>query len=71
MDILLAVAGLIVGIVLGRLWSKAQTRGVLIKVLDDYEDAAAALYLVLNCQPDELKPGEIVKFQVKETRSQK
>ncbi len=70
MDILLAVAGLIAGIVLGRLWSKAQTRGVLIKVLDDYEDAAA-LYLALNCQPDELKPGEIVKFQVKETRSQK
>lgn len=71
MDILLAVAGLIAGIVLGRLWSKAQTRGVLIKVLDDYEDAAATLYLVLNCQPDELKPSEIVKFQVKETHSQK
>lgn len=71
MDILLAIAGLIAGIVLGRLWSKAQTRGVLIKVLDDYEDAAAALYLALNCQPDELKSGEIAKFQVKETRSQK
>lgn len=71
MDILLAVVGLIVGVILGRLWSKAQTRGVLMKVLDDYEEAAAALYLVLNCQPDELKPGEIVKFQVKETRSQK
>lgn len=71
MDILLAVVALIVGIILGRLWSRAQTRGVLMKVLDDYEDAAAALYLALNCQPDELKPGEIVKFQVKETRSQK
>lgn len=71
MDILLAVAGLIVGIVLGRLWLKAQTRGVLIKVLDDYDKSATGLYLVLNCQPDELKPGEIVKFQVKETRSQK
>ena len=41
------------------------------KILDDYEEAAAALYLALNCQPEELKPGEIVKFQVKETRSQK
>ena len=71
MDILVAVVGLIVGIVLERLWSKAQTRGVLIKVLDDNEDAAAALYLALNCQPDELKSGEIVKFQVKETHSQK
>lgn len=37
MDILLVIAGLIVGIVLGRLWSKAQTRGVLMKVLDDYD----------------------------------
>lgn len=70
MDILVAAAGLVVGIVLGRLWSKAQTRGTLMKVTDDYEKASG-LYLVLNCQPDELKPWEIVKFQVKETRSQK
>lgn len=41
------------------------------KVLDDYEDAAATLYLALNCQPDDLSDGDIVKFQVKETHSQK
>ncbi len=71
MNILIGVGILAIGIILGRLWAKAKTRGTLMKVLDDYEKAAAGLYLILNCQPDELKPGEIVKFQVKETRSRK
>ena len=71
MEFAIAIITMILGFIAGRLWSKSQTRGVLMKVLDDYEDAAATLYLVLNCQPEDLKNGEIVKFQVKETNSQK
>lgn len=71
MGFIVAMITMILGFIAGRLWSKSQTRGVLMKVLDDYEDAAAALYLVLNCQPEDLKNGEVVKFQVKERHSQK
>lgn len=71
MDILVVIISFIVGSILGRILAKEKTRGVLMKVLDDYDKSATGLYLVLNCQPDELKPGEIVKFQVKETHSQK
>lgn len=71
MNILIGAGILVIGVILGRLWAKAKTRGTLMKVLDDYEKAPAGLYLVLNCQPDELKPDEIVKFQVKETHPQK
>lgn len=70
MDILVIIISFIVGSILGRILAKERTRGILMKVTDDYEKASG-LYLVLNCQPDELKPGEIVKFQVKETHSQK
>lgn len=71
MEFIVAMVTMILGFIAGRLWSKSQTRGVLMKVLDDYEDAAATLYLALNCQPDDLGDGDIVKFQVKETHSQK
>lgn len=71
MEFIVAMVTMILGFIAGRLWSKSQTRGVLMKVLDDYEDAAATLYLALNCQPDDLSDGDIVKFQVKETHSQK
>lgn len=71
MEFIVAMVTMVLGFIAGRLWSKSQTRGVLMKVLDDYEDAAATLYLALNCQPDDLSDGDIVKFQVKETHSQK
>lgn len=71
MEFIVAMITMILGFIAGRLWSKSKTRGVLMKVLDDYEDAAATLYLALNCQPEDLKNGEMVKFQVKETHSQK
>lgn len=71
MNILIAIGILAIGIILGRLSAQTEIRGTLMKVLDDYEKTAASLYLVLNCQPDELKAGEIVKFQVKETHPQK
>lgn len=71
MEFIVAIITMILGFIAGCLWSKSQTRGVLMKVLDNNEDAAAALYLALNCQPEDLKNGEIVKFQVKETHSQK
>lgn len=71
MEFIVAMITMILGFIAGRLWSKSQARGVLMKVLDDYEDAAVTLYLALNCQPEDLKNGEIVKFQVKETHSQK
>lgn len=71
MDILVVVISFIVGSILGRILAKEKTRGVLMKVLDDYDKSATGLYLVLNCQPDELRAGEVVKFQVKETHPQK
>ena len=71
MEFAIAILTRILGFIAGRLWSKSQTRGVLMKVLDDYEDAAAPLYLALNCQPDDLSDGDIVNFQVQETHSQK
>ena len=71
MEFIVAMATMVLGFIAGRLWSKSQTRGVLMKVLDDYEDAAVTLYLALNCQPDDLSDGDIVKFQVKETHPQK
>lgn len=71
MNILIVIGILAIGIILGRLSAQTEIRGTLMKVLDDYEKTAASLYLVLNCQPDELKAGEIVKFQVKETHPQK
>jgi hypothetical protein len=71
MNILIAIGILAIGIILGRLSAQTEIRGTLMKVLDDYEKTAASLYLVLNCQPNELKAGEIVKFQVKETHPQK
>lgn len=71
MNILIGIGILAIGIILGRLSSQAETRGTLMKVLDDYDKSATGLYLVLNCQPDELRVGEIVKFQVKETNPQK
>lgn len=71
MNILIAIGILAIGIILGRLSAQTKIRGTLMKVLDGYEKTAASLYLVLNCQPDELKAGEIVKFQVKETHPQK
>lgn len=71
MEFAVAIIMMILGFIASRLWSKSQTRGVLMKVLDNNEDAAVALYLALNCQPEDLKNGEIVKFQVKETHSQK
>ncbi len=70
MDILVVIISFIVGSIVGRILVRERTRGTLMKVTDDYEKASG-LYLVLNCQPEELKAGEIVKFQVKETRSQK
>ena len=71
MEFAIAIITMILGFIAGRLWSKSQTRGVLIKVLDDYEGAAATLYLALNCQPDDLSDGDIVKFQVKEKNKKK
>lgn len=71
MEFIVAMATMVLGFIAGRLWSKSQTRGVLMKVLDDYDKSATGLYLVLNCQPDELRAGEVVKFQVKETHPQK
>lgn len=70
MDILVAIISFAIGSILGRILAREKTRGTLMKVTDDYEKVSG-LYLVLNCRPDELKPGEIVKFQVKETHSQK
>ena len=70
MNTLVVIISFIVGSILGRILAKERTRGTLMKVTEDYEKASG-LYLVLNCQPEELKPGEIVKFLVKETHSQK
>ncbi len=71
MDILIAAIGFIVGIIVGRLLSAIRTRGVLVKVLDDCDGTATGLYLALNCLPEDLTSGEIAKFKVKETHSQK
>lgn len=71
MNILIGIGILAIGIILGRLLSQAKTRGTLMMVMDDYEKTAASLYLVLNCQPDELRAGEVVKFQVEEAHPQK
>ena len=68
MEFLFGLLGLIAGIVLAGVYENRRSAGVLLKVIDDYEDASVQLYVVLNCMPSDLRPGETVQFKVQETR---
>lgn len=59
--IIFAVAGLIVGFILGRI-SKSKPHGIF--VLDDSEDAEAKWTLRLFVDPDDLPSGKNAHFKV-------
>lgn len=70
MDILIILIALVAGIILERIYIRVRSIGTLLKVLDD-SGAGVQLYLALDCQPDSLKTGEVVKMRVKEVTPQK
>lgn len=70
MDILIALIALVAGVVLERIYVRFRFIGTLLKVLDD-SGAGVQLYLALDCPPDSLKTGEVVKMRVKEVTPQK